>query len=354
MVMRNQIEQRKEITKPHSIIMAKMKLSAKEQDLLSLLIMKVKGASDSLKVEHGVFDPIKPESLDKIPTIFDIHVSELSRIFGMSARSIVKRKRNAKTGELELSALEKACQSIRDQDIMIRSESSWQGRRLVSDAMFVDGILTLETTRTMAAIMLDFGVKNNSFGMMDMSLYFGLGGAYEKRLLEFISRFKNQNDFKITLSEFCDIIGATPSDYKTMAIFRRNTLEKPLARLIRESDGMWVSQEDHPKGFFLKRGAKANDLITFKMQYNNLNVVDEAITEDVAYPIAIAFETQIKAGVFAVIEMYLGYITSNNLVVPEDVQEIIMAKNEPILDSRKELHREALIIEAFYLTSNAS
>lgn len=262
-------EKRKEITKPHSVITARMTLTAKEQDLLSLLIMKVKDSADSQKFKDGIFDPLSPENLESINTIFKFEVKELANILGTTVNTLKKQNRSSKTGALEPCALEKACQAIRNQDIRIRSEQGFVGRRLVSDAAFDfdTGILTLETTRTMAGIMLDYGLKNDNFGKTDMRLLFSLNGAFEKRILELISRFKNERDFKITLGEFCEILNVFPENYSSMANFRKNVIESPIARIVKHSNGMWITQPKHPKGFHLKRGAKMNDIITFKMKY---------------------------------------------------------------------------------------
>ncbi|WP_305840073.1 replication initiation protein [Photobacterium leiognathi] len=113
-----------------------------------------------------------------------------------------------------------------------------------SDVSYNKGILTLEVSRSTAAKMLDY---SNGFAEIDLRLLFSLKGAYEKRILEILSRFKNKRDFKVSIEDYSLMIGSQRDRYKTFSDFRKVVIERPLQKIISKSNGVWAAKDDAKK-----------------------------------------------------------------------------------------------------------
>ncbi|HGF5190415.1 TPA: replication initiation protein [Vibrio parahaemolyticus] len=255
------------VTKPHDIITARFKLSAREQDLVTLAFMEVKRFADRSKVELGQFDPDKPETLNNIPTIFSYDAAEVAELMGVSLKAL-----NAKDKETGQPLLQGVCSKLIGRRMESSDEETWLVASLISEAKFQNNTLTLEVTRSQAARMLNYGLESNNFGIIDAKLLLGFKSAYTKRILELISRFKNTREFSQTLGELCKMLGTSLDEHSDFARFRRTVLERPLAQIIKESNGVWTAKKGFPKGYVVDtgRGRKVTEStkVTFKMFYN--------------------------------------------------------------------------------------
>ncbi|MFA0155698.1 replication initiation protein [Vibrio sp. 10N.261.46.A3] len=258
------------VVKPHDIITARYKLTAREQDLVTLAFMEVKRFADRTKVKLGVFDVNRPESLNDIPTIFVFDADRVASLMGVSLKALVLKDRD--TG---CSMLQSVCSRLVSRKVEAEIDGgSWLVAGLISEAKFTNNKLTLEVTRSQAARMLNYGLKAQSFGIVDARLLLGLKSAYAKRILELISRFKNARDFTTTVGDLCEMLGTSLDEHADFARFRRTVIDRSLAQIVSGSKGVWISQNGYPKGYEIDtgRGRKVTELtqITFKMSYVEL------------------------------------------------------------------------------------
>ena len=230
--------------------------------------------ADSTKVEAGQFDPNRPETLESIPTIFDYDVEEVAKLMGVSVKALTTPSQTSgKTNEMSL--LQEVCNKLVRRRVESSNGDTWLIANLVSEAKFDGKKLTLEVTRSQAARMLNYGLNNKSFGIIDAKLLLGFKSSYTKRIFEMLSRFKNSRDYKTTVGELCEMLGTSLDDFHNFAKFRRSVLDRPFEHIIKESNGVWTlkDEEEYPKGYFIDtgRGRKVtNDTrIVFKMKYNN-------------------------------------------------------------------------------------
>ncbi|GEM77215.1 replication initiation protein [Vibrio sagamiensis] len=259
-------EEGKSVTKPHDAIIAKFRMSAREQDLVTLAFMEVKKFADKSKVVKGQFDPSIPETLESLPTIFYFTQEKVAKLLNVSVKSL--NLMDKKTGKTFLH-------SVCDRLVGRKAEISTQAgdflvANLISEAEFNNGKLRLEVTRSQAARMLDYGLNKNNFGIIDAKLVLGFKSAYTKRIFEIISRFKNTRDYTTSVGELCAMLGTSLDEHADFSRFRRNCLDRPLAQIVKDSDGVW--EYKNQKGYVLetRQGKKATNetKITFKMKHN--------------------------------------------------------------------------------------
>lgn len=254
----------KVLTKPHSIITARMMLSAREQDLLALLLIAVKERYDDLKFNQSSDDPVQ---LNDIPTKYVFSKEKVADMFDVSLNVLEKKEKIEGTDERQY-LLHKACKSLWDKGVEIKTEKGFLLTRLISQAEY-DGVnLTLETTSSMVAEMVDYSSKG--MGLIDYKMLFKLNGQYDKRLLDLISRFKNKRDFECTIDELCLMLGTKLTNYETWRSFSYSVLIKPIKQIVKVSNGVWEIKEGNGYKIEKKtkqRGYSGKDVIVFKMRY---------------------------------------------------------------------------------------
>ena len=254
------------VVKPHVVITARMDLSAREQDLLTLLMLSIKKKYDELvfNTKDGDYD------LTKIPQKYTYTKSELAEIFGVTPNSLAKKEK-CQDGQSNY-LFENACKALWNKGIEIKGKNgNFMLTRLLSYAEYDGRTLTLEIPSIIVSEMLDY--SRHGMGIIDYKLLFKLKGQYEKRILELISRFKNKRDFECTIGEFCLMVGTKLENYVSWRAFSNTVLIKSLSNIEKSSGGMWKIKSG--KGFEIKKTSNkksydANDIIILKMKYNEL------------------------------------------------------------------------------------
>ena len=269
-----------------------MDLSAREQDLATLVMLGVKKSADSLKVtKEGIFDPNIQIDKDQLQTTFEFSTSTLVELFGITAKALSNpvpiskhQKDLIQKGELDkntlsrVSLLEATCEKLQSRKIYVRGKNGdFFMHTLIPSASFSNGILSLGITQQMALLMLNYGPQGNSFGMIDAKLFFQLKSANAKRILDLISRFKNSADYSCTLSELCEMTGSKYSDYKDFSTLRKTLLDNTIKSIVNNSDGVWETKDSANRGYILKKkvarnGYSPEDKVTFQMRYNKPEV----------------------------------------------------------------------------------
>ncbi len=325
------MENNNQITKGHSLITAKMQLTSKEQDLLTMLVISLTKSSYNQK-----FKPVVEGDEPLVQTSFTFTLKELSNITSLKSSTLKKIKYD-KEGKALITSLEKACDSLSNKKIKIRDENgSFDGKTLVPNAKYnaSSGILTLETTLSMAKILLDYGIKNNNFGQIDHDLYFTLGGEYEKRILELISRFKNTKDFNCSFSTLCENLGTTWDSQTKISNVKMSVLTRPLAAIVKQSNGLWTFQKGFSKGFDAPARIKPDSQVVFKMKYNEPkkeklvsekveNVRPDGASDRVWRSIEFMQRNIIEDADDFTIELYMSIAEAQGFTVPDAIAKII-------------------------------
>ncbi|MGD6739380.1 replication initiation protein (plasmid) [Photobacterium leiognathi subsp. mandapamensis] len=239
------------VKKAHHLITGRMSFTAREQDLVTLLVRAVKQEADKQRYSVGNNEEY---DLQKIPTKFFFSTKELTSLLNVTPSALYH-------------TLDDVTTSIMGKVAYIKNpeKNSFEKAVLVTRAKYENGTLMLGIDRDTAGTMLDY---SQGFAEIDLRLLLSLRGGYEKRLLELISRFKNHRDYTCKLDDFYEMVGAHRDQFKDFTIFRRTVIEKPLQRLITQSNGVWTPKDDAKKGYELVKNGRNYSHIIFKMQWN--------------------------------------------------------------------------------------
>lgn len=232
------------IKKSHHFISARMSLSPREQDLLSLMILGLKKEADKIKFT---------KANEKIPTSFIFHTNELCEHFSMTRQGLYKTLDDATSSVMGRFA------EIKNNEIQ-----SFEKVSLCSYAEFKNGVLRLSVTEEAAHYMLDY---SKGFGEIDLKLLLSFKGGYEKRILELISRFKTI-DYSTSLNELCFMLGTDFRKFKRFDVFKNTVLIKPIKNIVKNSNGVWKVKEGFKYGFIISKKGRSyqpEDKLTFKM-----------------------------------------------------------------------------------------
>lgn len=260
-----------EVVKPHSVITARMDLSSREQDLVTLLLLSVKKEFDNLKLITNTSNV----DVNLIPQKYEYSKKQIADIFGVNINALSKKDSNKKY------LLENACKSLWEKGIEIRGDDgSFMLTRLLSYAKYDGANLTLETPSIIVSELVDYSKRG--MGIIDYKLLFKLKGKYDKRILELISRFKNKYNFECTVFELCEMLGTDFDSYASWRSFSIAVLNNPLKSIVRESNGMWEFKDASNRGYDIKKktGGKAyskDDVVVFKMKYSGDNEIRKEI-----------------------------------------------------------------------------
>lgn len=236
------------VKKSHHLITAGFSLSAREQDIVTLIFKALKRSADDVKFSKDEGKSIQTE--------FTFSLNQLMEHFSLSRQGLYDMLDVATNGIMGKVA------SVKDIE-----KQSFEKFSLCTYARFEDGVLILRVDSHTARHMLDY---TKGYAEIDFKLSLALTGEYEKRLLDIISRFKVK-DFTCSLGEFYRMFDTSPKDYRDFDSFRKTVIERPLKRLIQRSDGMWQAADDKKLGYQLDkvgRSYKDTDKITFKMKFN--------------------------------------------------------------------------------------
>ena len=239
------------VKKAHHLITGRMSFTAREQDLVTLLVRAVKQEADKQRYSVGNNEEY---DLQKIPTKFFFSTKELTSLLNVTPSALYH-------------TLDDVTTSIMGKVAYIKNpeKNSFEKAVLVTRAKYENGTLMLGIDRDTAGTMLDY---SQGFAEIDLRLLLSLRGGYEKRLLELISRFKNHRYYTCKLDDFYEMVGAHRDQFKDFTIFRRTVIEKPLQRLITQSNGVWTPKDDAKKGYELVKNGRSYSHIIFKMQWN--------------------------------------------------------------------------------------
>lgn len=129
-------------------------------------------------------------------------------------------------------------------------------------------VCRLETSQTMAAVLLDSAFEKNS-SFVDMQLQMSLKSLMASHILDRISRFKGtETNYKCSIRSLIDECGINEGSISKRDGFINSNIRRPLEQIENASNGMWVRIGS---GFDVSRkrkGLSLDDTVTFKMRYN--------------------------------------------------------------------------------------
>ena len=220
------------VKKSHHMVTAKFSITAREQDILTLIFKELKRSADSIK--YGTELELKTE--------FQFTTKDLVDYLGIGRDTAYELMATIAKGMVGKQAIVKA--------IAAKNENSKiKVLTLCSYGEYDGGQLTLRIDKTTAHYMLDYG---KGFAEIDFKLSLSLKGVHEKRLLDLISRFK-YDQYTCFLGEFYALLGVNPKHYSSFTVFRRTVLDKPLKRLIDKSNGAWIATDEKGLGYELSK-----------------------------------------------------------------------------------------------------
>lgn len=250
------------ITKSHQLVTAHLGFSAKETDIFHLLLTSLKKESNAQKIENDIKKIPQCENndgayIDNLTLTYEYTRKELLECLNVTPKYLI-------------TYLDEATSKIMGKVATIRDVKTghWWKNTVVNKANYVDGVLTLQLNRDVAELLLNY---TKGFAIVDFNLMFSLKTTNEKRILDLISRFKNEpRFFRARISEVCDILGVDFKSYASFGSFRSTVLAAPLKKIVNSSNGMWVFRDDCKTGVKINssgRSADENSFVEFRVDY---------------------------------------------------------------------------------------
>lgn len=241
------------VKKPHHAITARMSFSGREQDLMTLAYRAVKREHDRVTFSGDDID------WGKFQDEYTFTSEELSNLFSLSKQGLY-------------DAIDQSTTAVMSKvvELHLPNKKGFKKYNLIRSASFEDGLLTIKIEDELLKYFVDY---SKGFSEIDLKLLLSLKGekGYDKRILELISRFKNDKEYSVTLGEFCAKVDSHFTSYKRPQYFFESVLDAPIKRIVTASNGMWEPKSRHGKGYSVKksgRSYKDSDVLTFKMKYN--------------------------------------------------------------------------------------
>ncbi len=239
------------VKKSHHMVTAGFSITAREQDILTLIFKDLKRSADAMK--YGKEQALKTE--------FQFTTKDLIDYFGIGRDTAYELMGTISKGMVGKQAIVKQMPS-KGENPKVKVLT------LCSYGEYDSGQLTLRIDKTTAHYMLDY---SKGFAEIDFKLSLSLSGAHEKRLLDLISRFKHDK-YTCSLGEFYALLGTNPTHYASFTVFRRTVLDKPLKRLMEKSGGAWVATDDKKLGYTLLKTGRSytnTSRLTLTMKFVN-------------------------------------------------------------------------------------
>lgn len=240
------------IKKSYQLTLYRNYLSAQEQDLLSLVIrsLKKEASKEVFSDSQGMFDE------DALPNSFVWNRDELSKTLKISPQTISK-------------SLNEAVGNMVGKKIQFQKDTSgsWELAALFTYANYDKGVLRIDIHDRTKKAILD---ETRGVSFVDLDLFMTLTGGYEKRILDLISKFKNQRNFEMGFDDFQLTMGKNINDFpRKISGFRTAVLDKPMKRLFAASNGVWEPKDEKGKGYELIKVGRVVKKIVFLVGYND-------------------------------------------------------------------------------------
>ena len=254
------------ITKSHQLVTAHLEFTAKETDIFHLLLTSLKKETNAQKIANDIKKIPRCKNndgvfIDKLTLTYEYTREELLECLNVTPKYLS-------------TYLDEATSKIMKKVAIIRDvkKGNWCKNTLVNTANYVDGVLTLQLNRDIAELLLNY---TKGFAIVDFNLMFSLKTTNEKRILDLISRFKNEpRFFRARISEVCNILGVDFKSYASFGSFRATVLAAPLKKIVGNSKGMWVFAKGCKTGIKIDssgRAADENSFVEFRVDYVDLS-----------------------------------------------------------------------------------
>lgn len=243
------------VKKPHQLITSKMNLKPREQDLITLLVKSLKSNKDKQKFSGSENGDIVFE--------FRFYAKDLEEHFHLTRQGLYKALYDG------TKVMGKVLE-IKDPERKMFNKVV-----IISNASFEDGVLFIRVDKDAAKYLLEY---SSGFSEIDITLLLSLRGAYEKRILELISRFKGVKDYTVSIEDFCSMLGVSTKDYVDFPRFKRATLINPIKNIVVKSNGIWSFRDGFKEGFVIEktgRSYKPYNKITFKLDFSESNDINK-------------------------------------------------------------------------------
>ncbi|WP_028113344.1 replication initiation protein [Ferrimonas kyonanensis] len=259
------------VKKSTPVVRAQGKLSPNQLNIFTVLIKSIKEEATNLRYEKSkALGNAKPTSTelatldidpDMIPDVYTYDLTELSELMFKPKKSLsVMFTRNSEgEGAIE-GMMSKVLTFPSDTD------EGWIKEQLLGRSSYDNGILKLTVNPKVKEAILH---ETNGVSIVNLRLFMTLNSTYDKRLLDFISQFKNERDYVIGIEQLTRMLEIDLKDFgQGFKTFRVSVIERPLQRIFKASNGVWSPRDEAGKGFeVIKRGRTA-EKIRFLVNYD--------------------------------------------------------------------------------------
>lgn len=249
--------ERKFVDKPNHLLRSISDVPSKGYDLINLVLV-------DLKIEAARVAKLNAERkgrmLKDMKLSFTFEREELQKIFQIERRDL-------------LSSIEKIGKDMVARTVTVDERNGFKIFSLLSSVEW-NGVdkLTVTVNKSLIAHYID---TNDNFARIDFNTLFALNNVVEKRIFEWISRFKYSEEkyFNATLEDYCEMLGVQgfwvgdpdpkKPHYKTYTALRNAIFTRPIANIIKvttqlnNGTAVWKTAEGCKSGIKTrKRGRK--------------------------------------------------------------------------------------------------
>ena len=269
----------KKIKKPRRFLLPDFYLGCEAQDLYALLLLRIKEEFDRKFFGKEPIDH-RTEIISSLPTDYIFSIDDLSGIFNLTKKVLLKKKNNKfvlKIAVQELRRAEVIHHVYSDDEFFdcsfrvtgLINWGDWNGSKLI---LSVDPYIAYE--------FIEYS-HNGGFSLIDQSVFFKLRNPISKRIFELISSDKRMH-YKCNFFDFLKSVISDEFNEKT--IKRDGLIKKYLVRpidvLIRDSNGL-VTHNDG-QGYVLHNlgGSRGNTItkdtiLEFTLENKNKKIISE-------------------------------------------------------------------------------
>ena len=266
-----------QLKKPHPFLTAKIPYTLGETDVMNLILYTIKKESLAQKKKN-----LRVGKALNIVTKYDgVYADQMSSVYSIPRKDILPLM--TIKGRRLSDMLFDSCNGIQSKPLAVKDTETgvFITSTIVTSAVWNGETLKIVIPNKIKNIMLDYSL---GFVETDLKLLFELKSVYEKRILEWISRFKNDKNkgyYRIKIKTMLESL-AIPitenaferekvfSDFSSLASFRHSTLTRPMSNIIKKSNGTWVCHPSHKSGIKIESsGKKATEdsYVVFMVDY---------------------------------------------------------------------------------------
>ena len=275
-----------ELRKGMNVVRTRYPRSMTRIDMKFIHLVQVQLKKWALATDYKPSDTLKGiDAYDGVKTSFSFSITDLACAIGSNRSALTKIIKDSENKTVyrngfPLRRITEYLTSAVNVTVEIDSQYVTGAMSPISTATYCNetDVCNIETSKTMAAILLDSAFEKNS-SFVDMQLQMRLKSLMACHILDRISRFKNADvDYKCSIRSLIDDCGIDIDKIKNRHSFINTNIREPLKQIEALSRGIWTRVGTGFEVTNKSKGLTLSDILTFKMKYNNK--LDEVKTTD--------------------------------------------------------------------------